>query len=226
MENLKKIYIKILLLLTFVLLVNVSAFTQVKKTVQPKKKIEEKKVVEVTKPVERPVIVALKEGEPLKGTFINASSEGVQILIAGNTLILKWNDISKLVFTDVISNEVIPKNDMQTKSNEAIEGALKSLRKLAAATEVGINFQEYGRRVIDVKTEVEEFLPKISESYLKNEIQLAMKDYVDAANYWNDHIKNNMSKYSSVDLLLSLYWKGARKHIENATKGEPEKETK
>ena len=197
-----------------VLLANVSVFTQTKRTVSPKKTVEEKKVIEVAKPAERPVSVALKEGEPLKGIFVNASSEGVHILIAGNTLILKWNDINKLIFTDVISNEVIVQNDTQTKSNEAIEGALKSLRKLAAATEVGINFQEYGRRVIDVKTEVEEFLPKMSDSYVKDEIQLAMKDYVDAANYWNDHIKNNMSKYSSVDLLLSLYWKGARKHFE------------
>ncbi len=189
MKNL--INIKTLLVLTFILLINVSAFAQKKRVVTPKKPIETAKVVETVVPEKRPVTVFLKEGEPLKGTFVNASANGVQVLIAGNTLTLKWNDISQIVFTDVISNEAITKNDSQTKNNEAVEGALKSLRKLAAATEVGVNFQEYGSRLIDVKTEVNELLPKITDGYVKDEIILAMDAYADAETAWNGMTRGN-----------------------------------
>lgn len=243
---------KTLLLLVFILLISVSAFGQRKKVVTPKKPTETVKVVETVVPEKRPVTVFLKEGEPLKGTFVNASSDGVQILLAGNTLILKWNDISQIVFTDVVSNETITKNDTQTKNNESIEGALKSLRKLAAATEVGVNFQEYGSRLIDVKAEVNEFLPKITDGYVKDEIKLAMDAYADAGTAWNGFIQNQqqyggniypalesgtalLKKYSIIvteenkfkferSYVLSTIWAAAQKHIENASKGESVKE--
>lgn len=255
-KNSIDISIKTLLLAIFILLISDTGFGQTKKVVTPKKPTETVKVVETVVTEKRPVTVYLKEGDPLKGTFVNASSDGVQILIAGNTLTLKWNDISQIVFTDVVSNEVITKNNKnntETENNEAIEGALKSLRKLAAATEVGVNFQEYGSRLIDVKAEVSEFLPKITDGFVKEEIKLAMEAYADAATAWNWTIVNHMGdmfpdfepgktlqqKYSiptyrwtsdsnlmARDKVLSTIWAAARKYIENASTGETNKETK
>lgn len=250
-KNLVDTSIKILFSLIFISLISVTGFGQRKNVVAPKKPTETVKVVETVVPEKRPATVYLKEGEPLKGTFVNASSDGVQILIAGNTLTLKWNDISQIVFTDVISNEVVTKNDTQTKNYEEIESALKSLRKLAAATEVGVNFQEYGSRLIDVKAEVNEFLPKITDGYVKDEIKLAMESYADASTAWNNMLRRDylligfepadtlQKKYSipidrsigNIPLLprnvvLSTIWAAARKHIENASKGDPNKETK
>src|SRR5690606_24464778 len=114
---------------------------------------------ELSKPSERPVKIMLKEGEPLSGTFTNSSSEGIQLLIAGNVLTIKWDVVSQIVFTDVQQIEMTPKVDEKVeKEKESLKSALRSLRKLVAATEVlswgkRSDFEEFGRRFIDVKAE-------------------------------------------------------------------------
>lgn len=261
-KNLIKVSIRTSFLLTFILLINVSGIAQKKRVVTPKKTIETNKVVETIVPEKRPVTVNLKEGEPLKGTFVNATSDGVQILIAGNTLTLKWNDISQIVFTDVISNESVTKNASETKSNEAVENALKLLRKLAAATEVlswgkRDDYKEFGRRFIDVKAEVNEVLPEIPDGNVKDEIKKAMEAYDDTMIAWNYMFGGNSTGRTTGDLLpdyepgktlqqkysiptyssgslnlmggdkvINTIWQAARIHIENASKGDPNKETK
>jgi len=216
------------------------------------------KAVEPVKPAERPVTVTLKEGEPVSGKFVNATSEGLQIVIAGNTLILKWNDIKNIVFTDVPQTDAVATGESSKVSKEkaAVEGAIKALRKLAAASgagtsfkEFGITFQEYSRRFIDGKIEVEDFLNGISEGSTKNEIKLALQAYEDARAAWNwmethrsgdmfpDYepgkslqIKYSLPTYTSSSLhlmegdkALSIIWVNARNHIENAAKGESPK---
>ncbi len=71
------------------------------------------------------------------------------------------------------------------------QNALKSLRRMAAATEVGINFQEYGKRVIDLKADIDEDLSQLPEGELKQEIKLAVEAYVDANTAWNEMSDNN-----------------------------------
>jgi hypothetical protein len=199
--------------------------------------------------INRPVTVFLKVDDPLKGTLVSASAEGIQLLLAGNTLTLKWIDITQLVFTDVVSEEALKKPDpllepkrVETTKNEAVENSLRSLRKLAAAAEVGVNFEEYGRRLIDVKSEVSELLPKIEEGAVKEHIILAMDAYVDASTAWNRMIRNDIlladfepgstlrTKYSIPsesskatrrqfmrrNVVLSTIWGVARQHIKNA----------
>ena len=203
--------------------------------------------------INRPATVFLRAGDVLKGTLASASPEGIQLLLAGNTLTLKWTDISQLVFTDVVSEELSKKpgssleaKEVETKKNEAAEDALRSLRKLAAAAEVGVNYAEYGRRLIDVKSEVSEFLLKIEESAVKEHIVLAMEAYADAATAWSRMISYDIlltdfepgstlkRKYSIPSeslkvgrgqlmrrgVVLSTIWSAARKHIENASVGE------
>lgn len=100
---------------------------------------------------------------------------------------------------------------------------MKSLRKLAAATEVGINFQEYNRRVIDVKAEIEEFLPKIDNSYIRSKIRFSITYYQLAVTHWNNYIVDKTGSEFGFRDKLNDYWEKARKHLENATRGETEK---
>ena len=63
--------------------------------------------------------------------------------------------------------------------------ALKALRKLETATEVGLNRASYGERLIDTKTDVQENLRALPEGELRKEIGLAMEAYADARTAWD-----------------------------------------
>jgi len=67
--------------------------------------------------------------------------------------------------------------------------AIKALRLMAGATEVGINFQEYSRRLIDVKADVDKSLTDLPSGELSEEIGRSLQSYVDAAKAWNDLIR-------------------------------------
>lgn len=128
------------------------------------------------------------------------------------------------------------------KSTPAAQNALRTLRRMTSATEVGINFQEYSTRLIDLKADVDEELSQLSVNDLKQEIKLALEAYVDAGTAWNKMLryeimltefepaKTLQEKYSipaepsssggSVvyrSVALSTIWGAAKKHIENAT---------
>lgn len=229
-------------LFVFVLIGSSIALAQVRKTLGAKKPVAAPvKAIDSVKMMERPVTVTFKEGEPVSGKLVNATAEGVQIVLAGNTLLLKWSDIAKITFTDVVIAQPLPKAPSAAEKNtEAIANALKALRKLSSATEVGVNFQVYSGRIIDVKTEINEILPDISEGNEKNEIILAMETYADAGSLWNGYIQDKYYSVSSAaKLLLKKYsmsydtdgncifesscvlprvWEIAKKHLENASK--------
>ena len=128
----------------------------------------------------------------------------------------------------------------------AAKAALKALRKLAAATEVGVTKQVYGERLIDVKVEVSENLQEIPAGVLKTEIQADMDAYADAASIWDDSFEYKyiavllvgppgeiIKKYSipvatyegdlrettqeDRSLILSTIWGAARKRMDKAT---------
>jgi endonuclease YncB( thermonuclease family) len=137
--------INALFLVLFVLIGSSIASAQVTKTPGTKKPVAAPgKPIDSVRTVERPVTVAFKEGEPISGKFVSGTADGVQIVVAGNTLLLKWNDIAKITFTDAVIAEPLPKAPSAAeKSAEAIANALKALRKLSSATEVGVSFQAY-----------------------------------------------------------------------------------
>ncbi len=186
---------------------------------------------------EKPVKVKTINGESVSGVFSSATPEFLQIKIAGNIVKFNWSDIAVINFTD---SEQIPSNTSSSKQ------AIAALNQLAAATEVGVNFQDYSRRVIDVKTIVSNTLPEIEDGYKKEEIILSMDAYSDAGTAWNSSLRTPylstsikleasiIKKYSlplqtvedfqiiSRQNALSIIWAQARKHMENAAKGKPE----
>jgi hypothetical protein len=122
----------------------------------------------------------------------------------------------------------------------AAVAALKSLRKMAGAAQMGINFQEYSSRIIDAKADVDESLAQLPNGEVKKEIALALQAYVDAKTIWNDAAtsdsvftflepaKTLQRKYkiperqkgtaTDKSVALSTIWSAASKHIERASK--------
>ncbi len=67
---------------------------------------------------------------------------------------------------------------------DAANAALKALRKVASATEVGISYQQYGDLLIETKATVNEALLVLPEGDLKKSLGAAMDAYADAREAW------------------------------------------
>lgn len=68
----------------------------------------------------------------------------------------------------------------------AAQSALKSLRKLGAAADVGVSLTDYQSRLIDTKSDVEENLRSVPDSKVKTMIEDTMQTYQDASTFWNE----------------------------------------
>jgi hypothetical protein len=67
----------------------------------------------------------------------------------------------------------------------AARGALKSLRRLAAAEAVAPDYDEYGRLLLDVKGEVDDYLSDLGPGEVRDEIELALEAYTDLRVAWS-----------------------------------------
>ena len=67
----------------------------------------------------------------------------------------------------------------------AARGALKALRRLAAAETVAPDYDEYGRLLLDVKGEVDDHLSDLGPGEVRDEIELAIKAYTDLRLAWS-----------------------------------------
>ena len=65
------------------------------------------------------------------------------------------------------------------------KSAVKALRKLEAATQVGVDYKQYGLLLIDAQAEVNEALTALPE-----EIRAAMDSFVDANKAWTEKLNN------------------------------------
>jgi hypothetical protein len=74
---------------------------------------------------------------------------------------------------------------------EAYE-ALASLRKVQAATQVGVNYQQYGQLLIKAKDKTNAASRVLSDGPLKAELQAAMDAYSDATQVWGAKIKSKL----------------------------------
>jgi hypothetical protein len=81
---------------------------------------------------------------------------------------------------------VVPQDKFPPKVRAAAEAALKTLRRMGSAVEVGLTLSEYNTRLIDLKADVDENLSQIPDGELKTEIRLAVEAYVDAQNGWKE----------------------------------------
>jgi hypothetical protein len=84
---------------------------------------------------------------------------------------------------------------------ESLTLAMKELHKMRSATEVGISFQEYSSRLIDLKASVDEALRQISDPDLKRELRFAIEAYADGLDLWNRQLHTRYPLKQSGDLL-------------------------
>lgn len=63
--------------------------------------------------------------------------------------------------------------------------AVSVLKKVQAATQVGVNYEQYSQLVIESKTAVNEASSKLSNGELKRELQATMDAYADAGEGWS-----------------------------------------
>ncbi len=105
----------------------------------------------------------------------------------------------------IVAMEVKP---LSPEEIQAIQDALKTLQKLSASTEVGVNFKEYGTLVIEAKAQTNAALVKLSEGGLKEELEATMNAYMDALRAWDAIIKHKFdSEYDDPELTETLFAK-------------------
>jgi hypothetical protein len=75
-------------------------------------------------------------------------------------------------------------NQLSPRAITATQEAISALRRLDAATQVGVSFFNYNPLLIDAQAKVNEALPLLPNGNLKNEISLAMEAYNDAYLAW------------------------------------------
>jgi hypothetical protein len=85
---------------------------------------------------------------------------------------------------------------LSSKQQAAVDEALKALKKVDAATSVGVNYQQYGSLVIDAKASVNEASALLPDGELKKELAAAMEAYADAADAWQWKVRGIGSIYN------------------------------
>lgn len=86
---------------------------------------------------------------------------------------------------------------LSSKQRTSAEEAMKALRKLGAATQVGVNYQLYGSLVIDAQAQVNEALAILPDGELKKEMNAAMEAYADAGQIWGAKIRSGSGEIHS-----------------------------
>jgi hypothetical protein len=99
---------------------------------------------------------------------------------------LKSKGVAESVLVAMIATQNPP--DQPTTSNtNAKEAAIKALRRLANAVEVGVSFVDYGPLVIEAKTELESALEKLPEDAFSTAASRALAEYQFAVEVWYAH---------------------------------------
>lgn len=177
--------------------------------------------------------------------MVSCSGGNKEKVVSDNATIATTTTATPATATPMAISTPTPKATPKPTPHPAAIAALKSLRKMAGAAQMGINFQEYSSRIIDVKADVDESVAQLPDSEVKKEISLALQAYVDAKTIWNNSATSDVvitmlepgkslqrkykipettygqaTKGESTDktIALSTIWSVASKHIERASK--------
>lgn len=88
---------------------------------------------------------------------------------------------------------------------ESARSALKALRRLASATEVGISYVNYSPLVAEVKTEVEDSSTRIRNGSLRASIQASLGEYEYAAFVWQATWRDDFISGPLKDVAVKKY---------------------
>lgn len=74
---------------------------------------------------------------------------------------------------------------LNDKQKKAADDAVAELRKLSAATKVGVNKIDYSRNLASTQAAATQAVDILTTGELKDELKAAMEGYVDANDLWN-----------------------------------------
>jgi hypothetical protein len=80
---------------------------------------------------------------------------------------------------------------LSSKQKTAAGEAVAALRKIHAATEVGVNYQQYGMLVIDAKDKVNNANAVLPDGEMKSRLNAAIDAYTDASQAWGIKVSGN-----------------------------------
>jgi hypothetical protein len=145
-----------------------------------------------------PVIVNLKDGEPVKGHFISADAENLQIEVRSGKLSIKMSDVFSMIFeTDDEApsksvEEVVKNLDKEEDSTPpAARKAYNSLRRLAEAGQLRVPYSQYSAQLFEAKSVVDEALGVLPDGdAIKIDLTRALEVFTDAARAWGAVSRN------------------------------------
>jgi hypothetical protein len=151
------------------------------------------------------VVVHLKQGEPLRGAFLSADAELVQIEVPKGRVTIQTNQVNRLDFNPAVAatRPVIPAPAVaeipQATAPATPDPQLRlasqvyqALRKLNDAAKIGLPYPQYANLLIETKATVEDALAKLPETAVKGEATSALEAFVDAGQAWSVGLPNGL----------------------------------
>lgn len=144
-------------------------------------------------PLKRPVIINLKQGDPINGYFLRADANTVQVEVKTGSVTVKLNEIDNLQFvadrpTAVLTKAETPVETVPVTQDTVTPNARKAytaLRKLADAAKIGLPYPQYANLLIEVRPAIDQALAALPEGAVKGDVAMAMEAYTDAGQAWS-----------------------------------------
>jgi hypothetical protein len=102
--------------------------------------------------------------------------------------------------------------------NSAATEALRALRKIEAATEVGVSYQQYGPLVIEAQAQVNEAKAKLPDGELKTLLEQTILIYAKVGELWGLQIQNNRTNNKEANDTKQQGWRIASENIKKISK--------
>jgi hypothetical protein len=151
-------------------------------------------------PAKLPVIVNLKDGESVKGHFIRADAENLQVEVRSGKLSIKMSEVFSMIFerddeeTPSKSVEEVVKNLDQEAADPTLPVARKaynSLLRLAEAGQLRVPYSQYSAQLFEAKTVVDEALGVLPDGgAIKIDLTRALEVFTDVARAWGAASRN------------------------------------
>jgi hypothetical protein len=139
--------------------------------------------------------VELKTGEHVAGTFRQADTSNVVIIVAGRSTSIPFAQVEAIRFSN------------QRVSSLAAE-SLDAVAALRSVVKSGVAYRDFAPRVLDARVKVDKYLnspESPGEANLRATVSAAIRYYELASNLWNASIVGNAkseAEYASVGLEL------------------------
>lgn len=152
--------------------------------------------VEQTQVPGRATACAFPRTEPIKGIELSTSMLKVIPWKLATAVVL-----AVLVIAAIAIPNIKRANECKARRAEGMRIAqevVASLQSIGSALKVGVNHDEYGKKVIDAQTKIDAFIGKFGKDEfggLGGKLQKAQQAYVDAGELWNYKIRFEHSDY-------------------------------